>query len=87
MTGDSSWDSSQNEAYENIFPTLLSVKLSGRMREDTFHDLLQKAKEAASLEEPRLRAVMASLSNKLKGDFYKKYESDLRSGAVTVDAD
>lgn len=67
------------KAYENIFPTLLSVKLSGRMKEDAFHGLLLKAKEAASLEEPRLRAYMASLSNKLKGDFYKEYENDLRS--------
>ena len=35
------------KAYENVFPTLLSVKLSGRMHEDTFHGLLEKAKEAS----------------------------------------
>ena len=32
------------KAYENVFPTLLSVKLSGRMHEDTFHGLLEKGK-------------------------------------------
>lgn len=70
------------KAYENIFPTLLSVKLSGRMREDTFHDLLDKVKEASKLEEPRLRVAMATLSDNLKGDFYKQYENDLRAGKV-----
>jgi hypothetical protein len=71
------------KAYENVFPTLLSVKLSGRMHEDTFHGLLEKAKEAAEFEEPRLRVAMASLSNHLKGDFYKQYENDLRNGTAT----
>jgi hypothetical protein len=71
------------KAYENVFPTLLNVKLSGRMHEETFHGLLGKTKEAAEFEEPRLRVAMASLSNRLKGDFYKQYETDLRSGTVT----
>lgn len=71
------------KAYENVFPTLLNVKLSGRMHEDAFHGLLEKAKEAAGFEEPRLRVAMASLSNALKGDFGKKYEKALRDGSTT----
>jgi hypothetical protein len=70
------------KAYENVFPTLLSVKLSGRMREDTFHQLLDKTKEASAMEEPRLRVAMATLSDQLKGDFYKKYENELKAGKV-----
>jgi hypothetical protein len=73
------------KAYENVFPTLLSVKLSGRMHQDTFHGLLEKAKEAAGFEEPRLRAAMASLSNHLKGDFYKQYENELRNGTTVFE--
>jgi hypothetical protein len=73
------------KAYENIFPTLLSVKLSGRMKEEAFHEILSKARDAASMEEPRLRALMATLSNNLKGDFYKQYETELRNGFTLPD--
>lgn len=67
-------------AYQNVFPTLLGVKLSGRLDERTFHELLDKAKEASNMEEPRLRALMASLSNQLKGDFYKQYQRQAQPG-------
>jgi hypothetical protein len=56
------------------------------MHEDTFYGLLEKAKQAAGFEEPRLRVAMASLSNNLKGDFYKQYENDLRKGTIVFKA-
>lgn len=72
------------KAYENVFPTLLGVRLSGRLRDDTFHELLAKAKESSQMEPARLGAAMASLSNQLKGDFYKRYERDTRFGVTTI---
>lgn len=65
------------EAYKNIFPTILGIRLAGRMREDVFHDLMAKVKEANSLEEGRRQALAVDMSNRLKGDFYKQYEREL----------
>jgi len=65
------------ETYKNIFPAILGVRLAGRMRDDIFHDLMAKVKEAQSLEEGRRQAIAADMSNRLKGDFYKEYEREL----------
>ena len=55
------------------------------MSEAVFHQILKKAKEATQLEEPRIRAQMAVLSDRVKGDFFKQYEQDLRSGIRSFD--
>lgn len=71
------------QAYKSIFPTILGIRLAGRMREDVFHDLMAKVKEANSLEDGRRKALSADLSNHLKGDFYKDYEKQLQQEAET----
>ena len=64
-------------AHESVFPTLLGVKLSNRMREDLFHDLMKKAKDAMGVDDARVRVMMGEYSNLLKGDAFKCYEVEL----------
>ena len=66
-------------AYETVFPTLLGVKLSNRLREDLFHDLMRKVKDTRSVDDARARVMMSDYSDRLKGDFYKQYEIELAS--------
>jgi hypothetical protein len=65
------------KAYESVFPTLLGVKLSNRMREDLFHGLMRKAKDVMAVDDARARVMMGEYSNRLKGDFFKRYEVEL----------
>ncbi|HRI87373.1 MAG TPA: hypothetical protein PK869_03870 [Candidatus Hydrogenedentes bacterium] len=65
-------------AYEKIFPTLLSVKLSNRMRDDVFHDVMNRYKRACQYDPERIEVKMQELTNRLKGDNYKQYEIELQ---------
>ena len=69
-------------SYRTIFPTLLGVRLSNRMREDIFHDVMDKVKEAWEVDEARARAIVEDMSNRLKGDHFKHYEADFNSERV-----
>ena len=60
-----------------MFPTLLGVKLSNRLREDLFHKLMENVKDVMSVDDARSRVMMDEYSNRLKGDFYKQYEVEL----------
>ncbi|TCP31939.1 hypothetical protein EV659_11015 [Rhodothalassium salexigens DSM 2132] len=66
------------KSFGTVFPTLLGVKLSNRMRDDVFKDVVKKVKESYEISEARARATVGELSDKLKGDFFKRYESELR---------
>lgn len=71
------------KAYEAVFPTLLGIKLSNRMREDLFRKLMQDASDLATIDEARTRVKMSEYSNRLKGDFFKEYEVELeKSGQL-----
>jgi hypothetical protein len=59
--------------YANIFPTVLGVKLSKRMSEDVFHELMEKVRESDEVEPGRRKAQISQLIDKLKGDFKKPY--------------
>ena len=65
------------KAYEAVFPTLLGIKLSNRMREDLFRKLMQDASNLATIDDARTRVKMSEYSNRLKGDFFKEYEVEL----------
>lgn len=71
-------------SYNTIFPTLLGVRLSNRMREDVFHDVMRRAKEVKRVDEARAAVMMSEMSNQLKGDSYKTYEVgfESRSGRI-----
>lgn len=68
-------------SYEAVFPTLLGIKLSNRMREDLFHGLMKDAKDAMEVDDARARVMMGEYSDRLKGDFFKEYESELAGGS------
>ena len=70
------------KSYGTIFPTLLGVRLSNRMREDIFHDVMARAKAARAVDEARAKAMLADMSNRLKGDQFKRYEADFLSGRL-----
>ena len=65
------------KSYNSVFPTVLGVKLSNRMREDVFQDVMKRAKDVRAVDEARARAMMTELSNRLKGDELKEYEVEL----------
>ena len=65
------------QSYNAVFPSLLGVRLSNRMREGIFHDAMQRVKDMREVDESRAKTMMAQLSNKLKGDNFKAYESKL----------
>ena len=67
------------KAYEAVFPTLLGLKLSNRMREDLFQGLMRKARDMASVDDSRARVMMSEYADRLKGDFYKSYEIELEN--------
>src|SRR5262249_37986339 len=64
-----------------IFPTLLGIRLSNRMRPDLFEKVMESVKEASVLGEARARALASELSDKLKGDHFKRYELEYKGGA------
>ena len=71
------------KSYGTIFPTLLGIRLSNRMREQVFRDVMNRAKEMRTVDEARARVMMSEMSNRLKGDNYKQYEVELTAGFVT----
>lgn len=68
---------SVRKSYKTIFPSLLGIKLSNRMREHVFQDVMRRAKEVGSVDEARAKVMMSDMSNRLKGDNYKVYEAEL----------
>lgn len=72
-------------AYAHIFPTLISIKLSNRMKNDVFHDVLGRYKRACEYDPARIEVKMQELTNRLKGDNYKQYEIELNANAAQRD--
>lgn len=59
--------------YANIFPTVLGVKLSRRLDEAVFHDLMAKVLESEEIDPGRRKSQIADNADRLKSDFYKEY--------------
>lgn len=62
----------------HVFPSLLGIKLSRRVSDSTFHQIMDKVKAAADMEPARRAAAVADASNRLKGDFWKQYRVQLQ---------
>lgn len=60
-------------AYEKVFPSLLGIKLSNRMRDEDFDALMRKAREVGNLDYARTRVMSADSSDKLKSDLEREY--------------
>lgn len=72
--------SAARESFASIFPSLLGITLSRRLPEAEFRKLLSQTAEASELSPSRRSAEIANLSDKLKGDQYKKYLSSGTDG-------
>ena len=60
-------------AYEKVFPSLLGIKLSNRMKDDDFNSLMKSAKEVGAVDDARARVMLAEFSDKLKSDLEREY--------------
>ncbi|WP_435656932.1 hypothetical protein [Brucella pituitosa] len=72
------------KSYNTVFPTLLGVRLANRMREDIFHDVMDKAKEYLHIDDARVKVMLATMSNSLKGDNNKHYDVGLSSNPLDL---
>jgi len=61
------------ETYQRVFPTLLGVRMSRRMDETVFHELIATIKGWDAWDEGRRVAALANLADTLKADFQKQY--------------
>ena len=64
------------KSYNTVFPTLLGISLSNRMRPEIFDDVMEKCKEIANYDPARRKVKMNEMSTHLKGDNYKQYENE-----------
>lgn len=64
-------------AYRDVFPSLLAIQLSNRLKDVVLHDLIRRVREAEDWDDARIAVKMQDLSNRLKGDNYKEYENDV----------
>ena len=63
------------QAFRKVFPTLLGIKLSNRMREDDFRKMMRDARAVAAVDDARAKVMLGELSDKLKSDFNKSYST------------
>jgi hypothetical protein len=61
------------ESFSDVFPTILGVKLSNRMKEADFLKILREYDRVSQLDPSRARAILAGLSNNLKGSSASDY--------------
>jgi hypothetical protein len=69
-------------AYRSIFPTILGMTLSNRMRDEIFKDVMQKVRDIQEKDEARLTVIMGTLANRLKSDTFKIYETRFGRGIL-----
>jgi hypothetical protein len=65
----------------HVFPSLLGIRLSRRMNEDAFHAIMAKVHDAEDWDDARRAAAIANLVDRLKADFNKKYDAQIRTRA------
>lgn len=63
------------ESYRGIFPTALGVRLSARLPSEAFEKVLMDAAEIVAVDPARAGAMIATLTDKLKGDQLKIYDN------------
>lgn len=64
------------ESYKSIFPTVLGVSLSKRAPAGLLHQVLTSAREAFSVDNSRAKAKLNELSDRLKSDQLRIYETE-----------
>lgn len=62
-------------SYNEVFPSILGVRLGNRMDEKAFRTVIRKAKEVFDqMDDSRARVVLSNETAKLQSDFLKKYD-------------
>ncbi|MCY4305724.1 MAG: hypothetical protein OXC62_13250 [Aestuariivita sp.] len=64
------------QSYNIVFPTLLGIRLSSRMKKGVFQDVMGRVQDVRKVDGARANAMMIEMSNKLKGDNFKQYETN-----------
>lgn len=63
------------KSYEEVFPSILGIRLGNRMNEEAFKALIEKAKGVFdATDDSRARVVLAKGATDLQSNFRKKYE-------------
>lgn len=62
------------KSYASVFPSVLGVRLGKRFNQNSFNEMLNKVKEAYSVDEHRAKAIVTELVDILKGDQIRIYE-------------
>lgn len=60
-------------SYDTVFPSLLGVQLSNRMKEGVFKEFIHQVDEAQKVDEHRARVLVGEYSDRLKSDQFKRY--------------
>ncbi|MFK7822707.1 MAG: hypothetical protein AB8G05_01015 [Oligoflexales bacterium] len=63
-------------AFKDIFPSLLGIRLANRVEPNVLHDMLKKIDEAEQYEDGRIDVLISDIVDTLKSDYGKKYEVD-----------
>lgn len=66
-------------AYSTVFPSILSIRLSNRMSNDVFHEIMGRYKRSCEYDPARIEAKTIELNNRLKSDNFKAYEVEIRA--------
>jgi hypothetical protein len=67
------------DSYKAIFPSILGLRLSNRLRSDVVEDYVKRIKSAALLSDARARATVGELSDRIKSDRLKIYQRNFDS--------
>jgi len=65
--------------YDSIFPTLLGIKLSGRMKETVYKEMLKQVVELNRVDEARAKSMMATMADELKAYEFRAFQKDAKN--------
>lgn len=71
------------ETYKNVFPTLLGVRLSDRIKDSVFHSMMKSVAEEQEFDDSRAQSKLREMTNQLMGDMVKKYDKELAGTHLT----
>ena len=63
------------KTYQSVFPTILGIKMAGRISPEEYHKLLARIQKASKDEPARLKVKIEDEINKLQGDFIREYDN------------
>lgn len=61
------------KSFGNVFPAMLGIRLSSRLDEAVFKQMMDGASEVFKVNESRAGVILGEMSNRLKSDFFKQY--------------